>query len=227
MTPRITVARTAAVTTRTIPLAGLLSSGRMIVRAIHVTETKKKKKKTRKTLPRRPRGERWRGTLLMAFGLMLVIEGLLPFLAPAAWRDMFRRIMAFTDGQLRFAGLVRCFSASRSSRWRGSARRTRAEAPHAQVAASGVRRGRSARRGARDRSGSRPPARSLPCARLRARDAADARVHRLAAHRHRPRSRPAHLQAGRPAVGPDDGPARRHDAAGRAHRRAPAEPRRA
>jgi uncharacterized protein YjeT (DUF2065 family) len=30
------------------------------------------------------------GTLLMAFGLMLVIEGLLPFLAPAAWRDMFR-----------------------------------------------------------------------------------------------------------------------------------------
>jgi uncharacterized protein YjeT (DUF2065 family) len=46
------------------------------------------------------------GSLLMAFGLMLVIEGLLPFLAPAAWRDMFRRIMAFTDGQLRFAGLV-------------------------------------------------------------------------------------------------------------------------
>jgi uncharacterized protein YjeT (DUF2065 family) len=46
------------------------------------------------------------GTLLMALGLMLVLEGLLPFLAPAAWRDMFRRLMAFTDGQLRFAGLV-------------------------------------------------------------------------------------------------------------------------
>ena len=46
------------------------------------------------------------GSLLMAFGLMLVIEGLMPFLAPGAWRDMFRRIMAFTDGQLRFAGLV-------------------------------------------------------------------------------------------------------------------------
>jgi uncharacterized protein YjeT (DUF2065 family) len=45
-------------------------------------------------------------TLLAAFGLMLVIEGLMPFLAPAAWRDMFRRVMAFTDGQLRFAGLV-------------------------------------------------------------------------------------------------------------------------
>jgi len=45
-------------------------------------------------------------TLLAAFGLMLVIEGLMPFLAPAAWRDMFRRVMTFTDGQLRFAGLV-------------------------------------------------------------------------------------------------------------------------
>ena len=46
------------------------------------------------------------GTLLMALGLMLVLECLLPFLAPAAWRDMFRRLMAFTDGQLRFAGLA-------------------------------------------------------------------------------------------------------------------------
>jgi len=46
------------------------------------------------------------GTLLMALGLMLVLEGLLPFLSPAAWRDMFRRLMAITDGQLRFAGLA-------------------------------------------------------------------------------------------------------------------------
>jgi hypothetical protein len=42
----------------------------------------------------------------MALGLMLVLEGLLPFLSPAAWRDMFRRLMAITDGQLRFAGLA-------------------------------------------------------------------------------------------------------------------------
>jgi len=46
------------------------------------------------------------GTLLMAFGLMLVLEGLLPFLSPATWRDMFQRVLAFTDGQLRFAGLA-------------------------------------------------------------------------------------------------------------------------
>ena len=45
-------------------------------------------------------------TLLAALGLMLVLEGLMPLLAPAVWRDMFRRVLAFTDGQLRFAGLV-------------------------------------------------------------------------------------------------------------------------
>lgn len=45
-------------------------------------------------------------TLLMAFGLMLVIEGLLPFLSPARWRDTFRRLIAFSDGQIRFVGLT-------------------------------------------------------------------------------------------------------------------------
>ncbi|MCC6473368.1 MAG: DUF2065 domain-containing protein [Burkholderiales bacterium] len=43
--------------------------------------------------------------LLMAVALMLVIEGVLPFLAPHLWRDMFRRIVAMTDGQIRFFGL--------------------------------------------------------------------------------------------------------------------------
>ena len=45
-------------------------------------------------------------TLLMAFALMLVIEGLFPFLAPSAWRETFRRIMQLTDGQIRFFGLT-------------------------------------------------------------------------------------------------------------------------
>ena len=44
--------------------------------------------------------------LLMAFALMLVLEGLLPFLAPALWRDTFRRILEFSDGQIRFFGLA-------------------------------------------------------------------------------------------------------------------------
>ena len=45
-------------------------------------------------------------TLLMAFALMLVLEGLFPFLAPSAWRETFRRLMLLTDGQIRFFGLT-------------------------------------------------------------------------------------------------------------------------
>jgi hypothetical protein len=44
-------------------------------------------------------------TLLMAFALMLVLEGLFPFLAPSAWRETFRRLMQLSDGQIRFFGL--------------------------------------------------------------------------------------------------------------------------
>ena len=41
-----------------------------------------------------------------AFALMLVIEGILPFTAPRAWRETFRKIIELSDGQLRFAGLA-------------------------------------------------------------------------------------------------------------------------
>lgn len=44
-------------------------------------------------------------TIATAFALMLVIEGLVPFLLPAAWREMFRRIVQLSDGQIRFFGL--------------------------------------------------------------------------------------------------------------------------
>lgn len=46
------------------------------------------------------------GTLLTAFGLMLVLEGLLPLLLPQAWRESFKRMIALKDGQLRFIGLM-------------------------------------------------------------------------------------------------------------------------
>ncbi len=36
---------------------------------------------------------------------MLVIEGLLPFLVPALWRETFRRLTEMSDGQIRFIGL--------------------------------------------------------------------------------------------------------------------------
>jgi uncharacterized protein YjeT (DUF2065 family) len=45
-------------------------------------------------------------TLLAALGLMLVIEGLLPLIAPQAWRETFKRMIALKDGQLRFVGLL-------------------------------------------------------------------------------------------------------------------------
>lgn len=45
-------------------------------------------------------------TLLAAFALMLVLEGILPFIAPQAWRETFARLIKFSDGQIRFVGLT-------------------------------------------------------------------------------------------------------------------------
>lgn len=44
--------------------------------------------------------------LFIALGFMLVLEGILPLLAPKAWRDTFQRMMALKDEQLRFIGLA-------------------------------------------------------------------------------------------------------------------------
>jgi uncharacterized protein YjeT (DUF2065 family) len=44
-------------------------------------------------------------TFLMALALMLILEGVLPFIAPNLWRDTFRRIIQMSDGQIRFVGL--------------------------------------------------------------------------------------------------------------------------
>lgn len=45
-------------------------------------------------------------TFLAACALVLVLEGLLPLIAPRAWRDAFRRLTDLSDGQLRFIGLI-------------------------------------------------------------------------------------------------------------------------
>ena len=45
-------------------------------------------------------------TLATAIALVLVIEGLLPFLMPGLWRETFRRITELSDGQIRFFGLT-------------------------------------------------------------------------------------------------------------------------
>ena len=43
--------------------------------------------------------------LLGAFALLLVIEGLLPFLSPCKWRAVFERLTQMNDGQIRFMGM--------------------------------------------------------------------------------------------------------------------------
>ncbi len=45
-------------------------------------------------------------TLLAALGLALIREGLMPFVAPNAWRRAFSQLMQLQDGQLRFFGLL-------------------------------------------------------------------------------------------------------------------------
>jgi uncharacterized protein YjeT (DUF2065 family) len=37
---------------------------------------------------------------------MLLLEGVLPLIAPKAWRQTFQRMIELNDGQLRFVGLV-------------------------------------------------------------------------------------------------------------------------
>ena len=44
--------------------------------------------------------------LLGALALMLVVEGLLPFLSPGIWRKTFERATRMSDGQIRFIGLL-------------------------------------------------------------------------------------------------------------------------
>jgi len=47
---------------------------------------------------------------LLGFAMMLVIEGLIPFLFPDMWRETFRKLVALTDGQLRFIGITAMLS---------------------------------------------------------------------------------------------------------------------
>ncbi len=44
-------------------------------------------------------------SLLTALALMLIIEGIFPFVSPGAWRQTFLRLASMADGQIRFIGL--------------------------------------------------------------------------------------------------------------------------
>jgi uncharacterized protein YjeT (DUF2065 family) len=41
-----------------------------------------------------------------ACALLLIAEGLLPFLSPASWRSVFERALQMSDGQIRFLGML-------------------------------------------------------------------------------------------------------------------------
>lgn len=43
---------------------------------------------------------------LNAVALMLVLEGILPFLSPQTWREAFRKLTEINDNQIRFIGLT-------------------------------------------------------------------------------------------------------------------------
>lgn len=47
-------------------------------------------------------GDYW----VAGLALMLVMEGMMPFLFPAAWRETFQRLVQLSDGQLRFMGIT-------------------------------------------------------------------------------------------------------------------------
>jgi len=47
---------------------------------------------------------------LLGLAMMLVIEGLMPFIFPDLWREAFKKLVSLTDGQLRFVGVTAMLS---------------------------------------------------------------------------------------------------------------------
>jgi uncharacterized protein YjeT (DUF2065 family) len=43
---------------------------------------------------------------LGAVALLLIAEGLLPFISPVSWRRIFEQALRMSDGQIRFLGMV-------------------------------------------------------------------------------------------------------------------------
>ena len=49
-------------------------------------------------------------TLLMALGLMLILEGLMPMVSPVRWRSLFEQLLKLEGGQIRFFGMAMVLS---------------------------------------------------------------------------------------------------------------------
>ncbi len=44
--------------------------------------------------------------LLVAMALVLILEGIMPFMSPATWRNMMRQLVEVDDRVLRYMGLA-------------------------------------------------------------------------------------------------------------------------
>ncbi|KAA0209612.1 MAG: DUF2065 domain-containing protein [Proteobacteria bacterium] len=53
---------------------------------------------------------------LRAIGLVLVLEGLMPLVAPARWREVFMQVARMRDGQIRFVGAGAALAGGRCRR---------------------------------------------------------------------------------------------------------------
>lgn len=48
----------------------------------------------------------WGDSVWMTVALVLLIEGLVPFVSPAGWRRVFSQLLLLRDGQIRFFALL-------------------------------------------------------------------------------------------------------------------------
>ncbi|MEO6976246.1 MAG: DUF2065 domain-containing protein [Gallionella sp.] len=47
---------------------------------------------------------------LLGLAMMLVVEGMIPFVSPGLWREAFSKLVTLTDRQLRFVGMTAMLS---------------------------------------------------------------------------------------------------------------------
>jgi len=45
-------------------------------------------------------------SLLLALGLMLILEGLMPMVLPRLWKSLFEQMLKMEDGEIRFFGML-------------------------------------------------------------------------------------------------------------------------
>ncbi|MBU6467958.1 MAG: DUF2065 family protein [Betaproteobacteria bacterium] len=47
-----------------------------------------------------------RGALIVAIGMVLILEGIMPVIAPRQWRNTLLKLTQLSDGQVRWIGVI-------------------------------------------------------------------------------------------------------------------------